>query len=110
MTHTRVSRTRSPTHARTRTRLLQSYYSWYRLVFDNPLPAYDYVSAFFINFGAVDWNATVWLNTRQIAAHSGGYTHFSADASAAIKATGNELIVRAYDPSDAGFQVRQSEG
>lgn len=55
--------------------------------------------------GAVDWNATVWLNTVQIASHSGGYSHFTADASANIKPTANELIVRAYDPSDSGYQV-----
>ena len=81
-----------------------SHYSWYRLLFDDPFPAPARPIDTWLHFGAVDWNATVWLNRVLIANHSGGYTHFTAVATG-LRATGNELIVRAFDPSDAGFQV-----
>ena len=49
----------------------------------------------------------MWVNRVLVANHSGGYTHFTA-VMPPLLATGNELIVRAFDPSDAGFQVRST--
>ena len=34
-----------------------------------------------LNFGAVDWHARVWLNGRPIGGHTGGYTPFALDLS-----------------------------
>jgi len=61
-----------------------------------------------LHFGAVDWLSRVWLNGREIAAHTGGYDAFSAPA---LLLSGqnelnalNELIVFAFDPSELGAQ------
>lgn len=68
------------------------YYSWYRTLFDNPFASSSGTNTL-LHFGAVDWNATVWVNGQQVVTHSGGYYRFHADISSVIKATGNELIV-----------------
>jgi hypothetical protein len=57
-----------------------------------------------LNFGAVDWQATVWVNGRLIGTHSGGYDAFSFDITGALGAGTNELIVGVYAPVDAGGQ------
>ncbi|WP_405935614.1 PA14 domain-containing protein [Streptomyces sp. NBC_00726] len=46
-----------------------------------------------LNFGAVDYQATVWVNGKQVAEHTGGYTAFSADITDAIKGSGPQEIV-----------------
>ncbi|MEV5606447.1 LamG-like jellyroll fold domain-containing protein [Streptomyces sp. NPDC052299] len=46
-----------------------------------------------LNFGAVDYEATVWVNGKQVAQHTGGYTAFTADITDAIKGTGPQEIV-----------------
>ncbi len=69
-----------------------------------------------LHFGAVDWEAAVWVNGKEIGKHSGGYDEFSFDITDALNAKGeNELIVSAWDPTDAGpqprgKQVRKPEG
>jgi beta-galactosidase/beta-glucuronidase len=52
-----------------------------------------------IHFGAVDYEATVWVNGVQVGFHRGGHTPFSVDATDALKPEGNTLVVRAWDPS-----------
>jgi beta-galactosidase/beta-glucuronidase len=54
-----------------------------------------------LNFGAVDYRATVWVNGMQVASHEGGHTPFSADVTDALagEVGVNVLIVRAEDPS-----------
>ena len=60
-----------------------------------------------LHFGAVDWHATVWLNGTQLGEHKGGYDPFSFDVTAALKNAGpQELVVKVWDPTDAGFQPR----
>ncbi|MGQ4488313.1 PA14 domain-containing protein [Streptomyces sp. 372A] len=46
-----------------------------------------------LNFGAVDYQATVWVNGKQVAEHTGGYTAFSADITDAVKGSGPQEIV-----------------
>ena len=36
-----------------------------------------------LNFGAVNYQTTVWVNNVQVATHTGGYLPFSADITAA---------------------------
>jgi beta-galactosidase/beta-glucuronidase len=49
----------------------------------------------------------VWVNGHEVGKHRGGYDPFSFDITDALKdKTEHELIVRVYDPSDAGFQPR----
>jgi beta-galactosidase/beta-glucuronidase len=65
---------------------------WYRRVFDAPK-----AERLHLNFGAVDYRATVWVNDIEVARHEGGHTPFSADVTAAVRPTGNVLVVRAED-------------
>ncbi len=60
-----------------------------------------------LNFGAVDWEATVTVNGKQIGAHTGGYDAFSFDITDALKPRGEqEIVVAVFDPTDAGYQPR----
>jgi beta-galactosidase/beta-glucuronidase len=60
-----------------------------------------------LHFGAVDFEATVWVNGKEIGQHQGGYDAFTFDITDALTQRGpNELIVTAWDPTDAGTQPR----
>ncbi|HYG35225.1 MAG TPA: beta galactosidase jelly roll domain-containing protein, partial [Clostridia bacterium] len=60
-----------------------------------------------LNFGAVDFEANVWVNGRSIGQHRGGYDAFSFDITEALQWNGeNELVVSVWDPTDAGTQPR----
>lgn len=60
-----------------------------------------------LHFGAVDWKADVWVNDIKVGSHTGGYTPFSFDVTAALKVKGeNKLTVRVWDPTDKGTQPR----
>lgn len=56
-----------------------------------------------IHFGAVDWQATVFINGKNIGTHNGGYTSFSFDITDYLKIGTNDIVVRVYDPSDQGI-------
>jgi beta-galactosidase/beta-glucuronidase len=54
-----------------------------------------------IHFGAVDYEAEVWINGSLAVRHEGGYTPFSADITDLLSDQGDqELIVRAGDDPD----------
>ncbi|MEU4163608.1 AbfB domain-containing protein [Actinoplanes sp. NPDC026670] len=53
-----------------------------------------------LHFGAVDYEATVWVNGRQVTTHKGGYDRFEVDVTDAVNGGVNELIVRVYDPTN----------
>jgi tetratricopeptide (TPR) repeat protein len=55
-----------------------------------------------LHFGAVDWQATVYVNGKEIGGHTGGYQNFSFDITDMLKSGNNELIVSVYDPTDQG--------
>lgn len=66
-----------------------------------------------LNFGAVDYEATVFVNGTQVAHHLGGYEAFSADITDALVDGANELIVRATDTTGnypRGKQDRNPSG
>ncbi len=50
-----------------------------------------------LNFEAVDYQATVWVNGQPVGEHIGGNTAFSFDITAAAKKGDNEIIVRVWD-------------
>lgn len=77
---------------------------WYRRTF--AVPANWKMQRVLLNFEAVDWEATVWVNDRKIGSHRGGYDPFSIDITDALKPDSNELIVRVWDPTDKGSQPR----
>ena len=69
---------------------------WYRRTWDQPRPLAG--EQLWLNFEAVDWRATVWVNGKQVCTHEGGYTPFSADITEAlIDGPQQEVIVRAED-------------
>jgi len=60
-----------------------------------------------LNFGAVDWEATVWVNGAEVGSHKGGYDPFSFDITQALRGGGvQEIVVSVWDPTDRGFQPR----
>ncbi len=60
-----------------------------------------------LHFGAVDWEAQVWLNGNPIGSHQGGYDPFSFEISGHLKpGKDNELVVAVWDPTDVGSQER----
>lgn len=60
-----------------------------------------------LNFGAVDWKADVWVNGIKVGSHTGGFTPFSFNITAALNfKTKNEVVVKVWDPTDNGTQPR----
>jgi hypothetical protein len=78
---------------------------WYRKTFTVPK---DWDGRrVLLHFGAVDWEATVWVNGRKLGTHRGGYDSFEFDITDALVADGaQELLVDVWDPTDAGTQPR----
>lgn len=55
-----------------------------------------------LHFGAVDWEAVVYVNGRCVGTHKGGYDSFSFDITKHLNPKGKqEVIVAVYDPSDS---------
>jgi len=55
-----------------------------------------------MNFGAVNHDATVWVNGTQVARHTGGYDAFSVDITGALRARGSqEIVVAVNSPVDS---------
>ncbi len=78
---------------------------WYRRTFHVPKGwAHRRVK---LNFQAVDWETTVFVNGRELGTHRGGYDPFSFDITDALADRGDqELILRVFDPTDDGDQPR----
>lgn len=71
---------------------------WYRRQLD--IPGAFRGKRIVLHFGAVDYEAKVWVNGRLVAAHEGGHTPFRADITEALNDGGdNLLVVRARDYS-----------
>ena len=78
---------------------------WYRRTFRVPEGWRD--RRVLLHFQAVDWEATVFVNGKQLVTHRGGYDSFSVDITDALKRTGaEELIVKVFDPTSGGEQPR----
>lgn len=60
-----------------------------------------------LHFGAVDWQAEVWINGNKAGVHTGGYAPFSFDITPLLKKSGRQaLTVKVKDASDQGWQPR----
>ncbi|MDT8915883.1 LamG-like jellyroll fold domain-containing protein [Amycolatopsis sp. PS_44_ISF1] len=58
-----------------------------------------------LHFQAVDYDATVYVNGKQVTHHTGGYDAFSVDVTDALTTARNqEIVVGVADPNDAGGQ------
>jgi hypothetical protein len=78
---------------------------WYRRMF--AVPQKWAGKRVLLHFGAVDWEAAVWVNGKKLGVHQGGYDAFQFDITDALKSDGEqELIVGVWDPTDKGTQPR----
>jgi len=78
---------------------------WYRRTFE--IPEKWNGRRIMLNFGAVDWDATVWINDIKIGSHKGGYDPFSLDITRALSDDGpQEIVVSVWDPINEGTQPR----
>lgn len=60
-----------------------------------------------LHFGAVDWEAEVWVNDKRVGLHQGGFDAFSFDITEfLVKGPSQKLQLRVWDPSDEGPQPR----
>jgi len=76
---------------------------WYRRTF--MVPKEWRKKRILLNFEAVDWETTVWINGRQIGRHRGGYDPFAFDITDALKKRGKQAVVLSvWDPIDKGTQ------
>ncbi len=57
-----------------------------------------------LNFGAVDYKADVYVNDIKVAEHIGGFVPFSVDITPYLKQGKQSLVVKVWDPTDAGYQ------
>jgi beta-galactosidase len=64
---------------------------WYRLKFQPPATAKG--SRYFLQFDGVSTVADVWLNGHYLGKHEGAFARFRFDATAAVKASGDNLLV-----------------
>lgn len=79
-------------------------YLWYQREFR--VPADWKGKRTLLHFGAVDWEATVFVNGKELGTHRGGNDPFSFDITDALEPGENELVVRVWDPTDSGAQPR----
>ena len=78
---------------------------WYRRSFD--LPRRRAGERWLLHFGAVDWEARVWVNGRLAGEHQGGYDPFSFDITDHLRPdAAQEIVVAVWDPTDDGDQPR----
>jgi beta-galactosidase/beta-glucuronidase len=75
---------------------------WYRRFFKVPKNWLD--KRVLLHFGAVDYEATVWVNGCKIGLHRGGYTPFTFDITSLVKPNDNELTVWVTDECRSGLQ------
>jgi len=72
---------------------------WYRR--SVTLPASFAERRAVLRFGAVDWEADVWVNGRHAARHVGGYTPFQADITPFLVDGPQTIVVRVVDRQDS---------
>ena len=79
---------------------------WYRRSFTAPRLTAD--SRLLLHFGAVDWDATVFVNGTRVGDHRGGFDPFSIDITGALARdrADQELVVSVRDPTNTGPQPR----
>jgi len=77
---------------------------WYRRTFRVPETWKE--GRILLHFGAVDYQATVWLNGKRVGDHTGGYSSFYFDITALLQPGENELVLRAIDQPRGSSQPR----
>ena len=60
-----------------------------------------------LHFGAVDWKADIWVDGTRVGSHTGGYTPFTFDITAALEGTKTHTLeVKVWDPTNSSYQPR----
>lgn len=77
---------------------------WYRRNF--ALPEGWQGKRILIHFGAVDYEAKVWVNGKLAGPHRGGYAPFSFEITDLVRKNDNTVVVRAYDDTRSGLQPK----
>jgi len=70
---------------------------WYQKQFD--LSEEMIQKRIILNFGAVDYSASVWVNGILVATHEGGHVPFHVEITREIKEKDNVVVIRALDES-----------
>ena len=76
-------------------------YMWYRTEFT--VPSAWASQRIYLHFGAVDWRASVYLNSKELGVHEGGYDKFSYDITEVLRSSSHgvqELVVAVFDPTE----------
>jgi beta-galactosidase/beta-glucuronidase len=73
---------------------------WYARSFEIPTGWHD--QDVLLNFGAVDYSSTVWVNGQEVGHNQGGHVPFQFDIAPYIKPGVNRLTVRVEDKQDPG--------
>jgi beta-galactosidase/beta-glucuronidase len=77
---------------------------WYHRKFS--IPSTWIGQKMLLHFGAVDWEASIWVNKQEVGYHKGGFTPFYFEISDYILPSNeNELLIAVWDPTDMGDQV-----
>jgi beta-galactosidase len=72
---------------------------WYRLRFDSPPQVLGHPQRFFLQFDGVGNVADVWLNGHYLGKHAGAFARFRFDATSAMNAAGQNILVVKADNS-----------
>lgn len=76
---------------------------WYRRTFE--IPAAWQRRRIWLNFGAVDWEAKVFVDGKPVVVHQGGFDPFSSDITEFLTPEAkHELVVGVFDPTSDGSQ------
>jgi hypothetical protein len=87
-------------------KLLPTEALWYRRTINSSkLPKGE---RFLLHFQAVDFEATLFINGKEVGKHLGGNTPFSFDVSKYLDMSkgDQEIVLRVWDPTDTGSQPR----
>lgn len=76
--------------------------TWYRRAFE--IPAAMQGKRVRLHFGAVDYQAWVWINGQAVGSHVGGSVSFNFDITKFLRPGANELVVRVFDDTPSGRQ------
>ncbi len=88
------------------TQVLPDQRIWYHRRFRSPLSLAEVRHTgerVLLHFGAVDYQANVWVNGTEVGGHLGGFLPFCLDITGSLLDGENELVVSAWDPTDSGM-------
>ncbi|MBI9017564.1 MAG: chitobiase/beta-hexosaminidase C-terminal domain-containing protein [Phycisphaerae bacterium] len=78
---------------------------WYKRTFN--IPANWNNQHVILNFGAVDFKTDIWVNSKLVGTHKGGFDPFSFDITDKLNPDGSqEIIIAVWDPTSDSYQPR----